>query len=433
MSSGTENITICIPTENRYQMVGEVLEKALEYYPRYGLQVIYFDTSSDDSTEKLVSKYQKKGFERLQYVRIDRSNSLDQKLFDLLRTRQEIRNSKYVWLINDSISINDRFLSDLNEKLNEDYDLIRLVPPGFGFKEDKVFTSQNEWFHQSSAGMAHMASTIMKTSLLDYADWDDLYKKYIVNDKVGMKDHGYFFTVGMYLELILKQPDFKGLLVNNRIQWRHDCRSKQGISYWNDIIFEVWAKSYCDTIFKLPDVYTDKAEVIRSSDNIIFGRFERRSLEQLRDKQLFNSDVVKEYADYWQYVSTLNISEIEKIAKENVGNSYKFDQDDWEGRLEEMEKTVCNRPIVLYGAGMQCEYTIEKLISDGFDQLIQGVAVTDTNSNVEEVKGYLVRCIDEYESLKENAIILIATKPVAADEIELSLKEKGYKNIFKLM
>ena len=82
---------------------------------------------------------------------------------------------------------------------------------------------------------------------------------------------------------------------------------------------------------------------------------------------------------------------------------------------------------------MQCEYTVEKLVADGYGSLIQGVAVTDTGSNVDEVQGYCVRCIDEYESMKANAIVLIATKPAVADEIEIILKEKGYKNTYKLM
>jgi len=436
MNDLMSDIVICIPTENRCEMVREVLEKTIDYYPQYSFRVIYYDSSDDDSTKNVVESFQNRGFHNLSWRRVSKKNSIDQKLFELFRDNAEIRNYKYIWLINDSISITPRFLSELSCKMQEEYSLIRFSPPGFGHKEDVVFTSPNEWFHETSEGMAHMASTIMNTSLLNNVEWADLYEKYVGDDKIGSNRHGYFFTVGFYLEQILREKDFKGLLVNNRIQWRYDCRLKRGKSYWNSIVFEVWAKSYAETILKLPNQYTDKEAIIRKSDNTIFGRFERENLNEFRMKGLLNIGVALEYKPYWKYVSTLSFEEIKAIASRQISETDANECCEilsWEERLEIIEKEIEKVPLIMYGAGMQCEYAVEKLICDGYGELILGIAVTAPENNVEDVQGYKVRCIDEYASLKDRAVVIIATKSEAASEIEKLLKNREYKKIYRIL
>lgn len=432
MNNNLKKIIICIPTRNRSEIVDDVLKYSAEYYFNNSLNVVYFDTSTDDSTRNVIKKYHNIGFKNISWKRVENTNSIDQKVFDIFQNNKEIRKYQYCWLINDSISIKDDFLYVLNNKLFDDYDLIRLAAPGYGKKCDQVFENQNEWFFECSVGMAHMASTIMNTRLLLNADWKYLYDRYVGNDVIGDNQHQYFFTVALYLEQILKIDNFRGLMVGNCIQWRHDSRLKNGRSYWNDCIFDVWARSYCDTILRLPDYYTRKKDVIRKSDNIIFERFEKHGLELLKIQGIFSEQIVEEYRDYWQYVSALTIEEISEIANKDI-NTIEKKNDSWEENLLAIEKTITDKPVIVFGAGMLGEYVMEMLIRDGYADKILGVAVTNAMDNVNSIMGYNVKSIGEYNNCKTTALVIISTKHDAADTIEKQLQKIGFVNISRVL
>lgn len=430
-----KEVCICIPTKDRPEMVREVLGYTLSYYTKYDFKIIYFDSSEKDDTHKVIENYIALGYDNLVWKHMDPQFCLDRKTFEILSGDEDVQKAEYIWLINDSIAIYQEALDVIAGIIEKKYDLIRLPASGEGKKEDYICTNIDEWFRVCSKGMAHMASTIMRNTLLQAdPDWEQLYEKYIASDIVGDEIHEYFFTIGLYLEQIAKLDRFSGIMLGKRMQWRRDSPYKKGKSYWNDILIDVWARSYCDTILRLPDRYTNKEEVIRCSDNIVYGRFERQSMLEYRRSGLLTKEIALKYEKYWEMVSTLPFDEILRIAsvpEEKLTEMYgskRFDYGAWEENVDRLEEVIKGKPIIIFGAGMYGSYVLKKLLQDGFAQDIAGVAVSDKSVNLDSLEGYEIQDIKEFVPVKEEAEVIVSTLPDTGLVIENTLKSMGFVN-----
>ncbi len=434
-----KKVCMCVPTKDRPEMLREVLEYEAEYYQRAGIDIAIFDSSEGDDTQSLVADFTARGFENISYHRTDPEECIDYKIISIWKECRFLREYRYIWLISDSISVYPDALNEIDRYLEEDHTLIRLPVEGSGAREDLVTTDVNEWFSSCSKGMGHMASTIMNSELLDDdIDWETLKVKYVGGNDIHSQDHGFFFTVGFYLERISKTDHFNGVLIGNRRKWRRDSPIKQGKSYWEDLVFEAWAKSYPETILKSPEIYRNKPEVIRGSDNILFGRFERQSLIGFRIRGLFSKEEVERYGEYWKYVSTLTQEELLEIAETPIEVlKHKYGEDygnvsDWKKNLLDIENRINGRNLIIYGAGLYGEYVISQLLEDGFAEQIKGIAVSDAAENVEKILDIPVRGIDQYEDIRKEALVIISTLPDTALKIKNTLQDKGYENIVLL-
>lgn len=436
---GEKDVLICIPTCDRSEMVGEVLKYELEYYTRLGLAIRYYDSSSDDQTETLIRAYQEKGYENLSYIRTESGLCIDDKIIGIWKNDKTLLDYRYIWLINDSISILEDALRVILPVLSDEYHLVRLPVMGSGSKEDMICYDTDEWFHKCSGSMAHMASTVMSTKLLTGpVDWEGLRAKYVVNGDIRSWEHGFFFTVGFYLERILDFPDFKGIMLGNCFKWRRDSELKQEMSYWTAMVFQSWGKSYCDTILRLPDAYTRKIEVIRTSDNLTVGRFEERSMLGYRFSGLYSLRVFFRLLRYWRLISDVPLRRLFLIAlepSERIKRRYgkkTFDEARWGENLRELEGRLGERPIIVYGAGLYGQRVVERLKQDGFAGRLQYVAVSDPARNIDVLFGIKVRGIRELTCLREEADVIVATLPDTAEQIKKTLRELHFQNILTL-
>ena len=431
-----KKICICVPTKDRSEMIKEVLEFERDYYRKSGVDVIFYDSSETSETESVIRGFIQEGYSNITYKRTPSKQCIDYKIIEIWSKDLELLKYDYICLMNDSISILPDSLVEIIEFAEEEYDLIRLPIEGTDNKDDFITTDIDEWFHRCSKGMAHMASTFMNTRLLmGDIDWLYLREKYVGGNDITEENHGFFFTVGFYLERISELSSFRGLKIGNRRKWRRDSPLKNGKSYWNQFVFETWAKSYVETILKTPDCYSDKEEVIKGSDNIIFGRFERQSLISLRIQGMYSTAVYYKYKKYWPYVTTLNSDDLLEIAMTPVDELKKkygdhFGQiNRWSENLSRIEAKLGEKDIIIYGAGLYGEYCVGQLIRNGYRNRIVGVAVSDESQNVDTINGIKVRNIDSFRDLKDSSIVIVATLPDTARTIQDHLRKKGYVNI----
>ena len=427
------NILMCIPTRNRAEMVKEVLEYEMEYYKRCGVSLCYYDSSDGEETWKVIEEINSKYSADIQYRRSDPALCLDYKLIEILKDMEK-EDYDYLWLINDSISIKEEMLEYVSGISEGGYDLIRLPLAGKGAAEDVVTTDPNEWFHECSQGMAHMASTVMNFSLLRQArhDWDWLREKYVGNNELD-DNHGYFFMVAFYLEQILKLEHFTGIFIGNRIKWRRDSPLKKRQIYWRDYVFQAWARSYPETILKLPKCYTDKEDVIRKSDNLSPGRFSRSMLIHYRLSGLYSYSVYKKHRKYFKYITREALKSCFVLAvlpqaflRWKYANLLAVEEE-WQENLNRIEEQIKGKKILIYGAGLYGEKVIQKLKSDGYGNQMIGVAVTETKGNVSELEKIPVHDIDYFVREKEEIFTIVCALPAAADEMKKELKKRKFK------
>lgn len=431
-----KKVLIAVPTKDRPDMVREVLEYELPYYKNFNIDICYIDSSESDNTQEVIISLSKKYDKDIIYMTKSPRLCLDYKLVDVFKDFQAMEYD-YYWLINDSISISEEMLNYVMKIVDDGYDLIRLPLAGSGNKEDFITNDVDEWFQKCSASMAHMASTIMSKALLEgNIDWDNLRKKYVNNNELDEK-HGYFFTVGFYLEQIAKLDDFKGIFIGNRFKWRRDCPLKREKSYWQDKVFETWAKSYTETILNLPNIYKNKEDVIRQSDNIRVGRFSKENLIHYRISGLYDVDTYKKYKKYLKYVTDEKQSTCEKIAKTSIEElkknypNYIKVEDSWEEKLDLIENKLVNKNIYIYGAGLYGERVVNKLICDGYSKRVKGVVVTESGINITSLLGKPVLGIDNTNFELDDYIILSAL-PKTAESMKRELDKRNIKNYIGL-
>lgn len=414
-----KKILMAVPTKERSEMVEEVLRHELPAYMRYNIDICYYDSSRDDRTMDVIGKINREYGTDICYKAESPDLCLDYKIIEMFRDFQKM-DYYYYWMINDSISMSEDLLEYVMSIIEDGYDLIRLPLSGAGNTEDYTTCDVNDWFHKCSQGMAHMASTIMGKSLLEgNIDWDGLREKYVCNNTLNDR-HGYFFTVGFYLERIARLDSFKGLLIGNRCKWRRDSPLKKNQIYWSRHVFETWAKSYPETILKLPEVYTDKEDVIRASDNITPGRFSKEMLIHYRLNGLYDKDVYAKYKDYFRYVTTETDDLCRQIAempldelKRDYPNLLSL-EDAWEDKLDIIEELVADKQLYLYGAGLYGEKVIKKLADDGYADRIQGVVVSTKKDNVKQLCNVDIYGIDDVPITEDTYFILCALPGTAS-------------------
>ena len=110
-----EGVCICIPTRNRAEMVKEVLEYTRPYYADYRFKILYFDSSDNDETRKVVEAHKEAGYCNLMWKSMDTALCLDRKTFEIFKEDEEVHLADYIWLINDSIAITKDALETIGE------------------------------------------------------------------------------------------------------------------------------------------------------------------------------------------------------------------------------------------------------------------------------------------------------------------------------
>lgn len=432
-----KKLLICTPTCNRPDIIEEVLRFESDYYIDYDFDIAYYDSGSNDDTKNIIDRYRKSFGDRISYNRTPYDQCLDYKLVDILKSADR-KKYDYIWLIGDSISITKEALDIILPILEEDYDLVRTPLAGAGSTEDVICTDTQEWFERCSGSMAHMVSTIMSTRLLfdNEDEWNRLSDKYIVCNELCDR-HGYFYMVAFYLERILVIDNFRGIMIGNRVKWRRDSPLKGMRSYWMDELFDVWIRSYAETILALPDIYHNKEEVIRKSDNIMIGRFSPSMLARYRINGQYNSRVFRRYKKYFPLVTNSSVFMCGIIAGlpvfilKWVYGSNRYSEAEWEDSLADMKGSIKDRRIIIYGAGLYGERVL-KYTSKNWRNEIIGVAVTNKSDNMDHVNGVKVYPIDELTDYRREAYVIIATLPDAARSITKVLKKKKFRNYISL-
>ena len=207
--------------------------------------------------------------------------------------------------------------------------------------------------------------------------------------------------------------------------------------YWSEYVFEAWGKSYPETILKLPDIYTNKEDVIRSSDNIRVGRFSKEMLIHYRLNGMYDEKKFEKYRSYFQYITDETEDTCHRISIEPVENlkqcysHLSLLEGDWEKKLETIERTLGKSNIYLYGAGLYGERAAQKLSQDGYVSFIKSILVTNAEINITSLCGIPVQSIKNV-TVKKDEKIIICTLPKTAEMIKKELMKRNIRNYIGL-
>ena len=130
-----------------------------------------------------------------------------------------------------------------------------------------------------------------------------------------------------------------------------------------------------------------KTLIISSLGIIAGGRFSKEMLIHYRLNGLYDEAKFEKYKKYFKYVSDVSAEECMEIARIPV-DKLRTDyanlisvEEQWDFKLEQIERNIINQSIYLYGAGLYGEKVALKLKEDGYGEYIKGILVTNTQDN----------------------------------------------------
>lgn len=292
------DIVICMPTYNRPELVEDTLKYELSALKEFGIDIYVYDSSNNDLTENIVNIYINKGYDNLYYVKLDCNITLKDKVFSIYNFYGFKREYKYLWLKNDVFGIRDTILNKISEYYNEKYNLILINNRDNEKIGIKKYNNINEFFDDCAWRSTLFGSVILRCDLIKEVSLKELEKKY------GDIE---FYHVGLYFESISHIKDFNAIHIGTEDGIIYS-NLKKG-SYWEKKLFQVWCYCWQESIYKLPNIYINKALTIKKL-GVLSELFSRTGIINARIKGIYNFKIYKKYINRILKISNLKKSEL---------------------------------------------------------------------------------------------------------------------------
>ena len=292
-----KKLAVIVPTANRPKSIEYYLQQVGRAHEFYGIDLIFYDSSDDDSTKRVVEEFTEGKCEHIIYERytggfdgitIDEKGTTAYSVFS--------RKYKYVWMSRDSWVID---IAGIRKKflyyIRKSPDAIVLYSPvedekHIGYRE---YTDCTELFRDSCCHMAILGATVFSSEfMLRVLQNQPLDKK---------KNYGMWQPIAMFAQWAEQPMYVIGDTINYYYRSIHSSEvsfyNKSGNSLWQ------WGENWYTLIHGLPSVYdAHKAGVYKFQ---IAGFTPTRLNESLimRTTGSLTFGKVKQYAEYLPLVS----------------------------------------------------------------------------------------------------------------------------------
>lgn len=297
-----KKLVVIVPTANRPKNIRYYLQQVGKAHEFYGIDLIFYDSSDDDETERIVKEFTGGKCEHIIYERYTGGFdgiSIDEK--GITAYAKYSQQYEYLWMTRDGwiININNIYLK-LGEYLEKKPDAVVLYAPGediqgIGYKE---YSSCTELFRDSCRRMTVLGTCFFSSSFM---------QKVLENHPLDMKvNYGMWQPIAMFAQWAA-QPlfvisDTTYFYIGNIFGTEKSFWNKSGRALWQ--ITENWYT----LISHLPDIYeNDKPEVLKIG-HAIFTPFAFRQQLIMRTTGSLTFGKVKRYAKYLPLVSNHSLA-----------------------------------------------------------------------------------------------------------------------------
>ena len=279
-----KKMLIAIPTYNRPEIVKYFLDKLANYINNCtNLYLGFYDSSSNDETEKTVRPFLN---EKITYKRYNKGFS-EEKGYDILLT--EGSKYDYIWFSSDRKVLKiDTIIPMIADDINHGIDLIL-------FSNNRINKEKQEISSLFEVGLqffeiVNLSKTIIGRRAISHMSIHDVYWKYI----------GSHFALQAALVDFCGCNDFVGVQYKLRDQEIAETGSIPFVHEWGETAVWQWSKSWCDTVEKLPNSYSDiKEQVIHQNHMFSFKKVLAR---RASGTEFYNRDINK----YKTYIKRIN-------------------------------------------------------------------------------------------------------------------------------
>lgn len=400
-------LAVCIPTYRRPEVIRELMENMVFQYIHHSFDIYIYDSSEDDSTEKVVRDWMPK-YTGLHYVRIDSSIHSNQKVYNIFREFGQLQEYDYLWVCSDYIRWTKNVLDSVCSCADQGYDII--VPNYQDVEKigNKEYFDKNALFLDCAWHMTLFGAVVLKVStMLTEVNWNALMEKYMVPDCIN---HSH---VAFYFEKLTGMTDWKAVHLSFA---KSDMLVSAFRKYsgWHREAFYVWCHCWPAMIYRLPECYSNKTKVIKKI-GVNAGILSFDNLKKLRRQDIFNNEIYNCYKNQWHDLTNVPVFVLwglSKIPSEWIDRK----ESKKEKRLKARIKKFCKKydRIYIFGAGRKAgRYTA---YMNEMNLSFNAYLVSETVDNVREKEGHPVIRFDKKLVDNGNVGILLALNEENAKE-----------------
>lgn len=294
-----KKLAVIVPTANREDTIDSWLFNCVHDAQKYSVDLIVYDSSSDDNTRQVTQKYTDDGFDVVKYIRYDGifdGFSLDHKVIAAYKDFADFY--EYIWLIRDGlIPLIGSFYNKLNDYMSKKVQCIivdalyrnyyQTIEKEYVRVEDAQRLLADQAHRLQTLGMLILSSRIALELIENVPLNDDVYSlwqmaaplHYFVKKQFKIVYYvGYTFTY------------------NRKIPKKHFWQSGHKM-------FEQWGYRWCNVIDKLPSQYDKVKDEVYKIYTVDFHPFTLKTVVSLRVYENMNYKTVKKYSKYLEKVT----------------------------------------------------------------------------------------------------------------------------------
>ena len=300
-------MAVVIVTANRYRAVDSWLYTSADGFYRMGVDIIVYDSSSDDKTEAVTRNFQIDGFDNVKYERWTGEwdgFSLDQKVIDAYKIFMD--EYDYLWMMRDGLIIMPGCIEEIEKHLISEPDVLVVNDKWRSFKEkgSKEYTNPVEMFSELCMEMTVLGVNIVKC-------------KFIRNvlEEIPLergKTYSLYQPIAFF-RYFGNHPDInaKSAVMENLFSYNASASAK---SFWSKKTFEQWGNHWYNLICNLPSCYNRYKKDVLRIELWDFRPFSQERLMGLRSESAFSYSIYKEYKDILPKVCDTDIKLVFLIA-----------------------------------------------------------------------------------------------------------------------
>ncbi len=283
------NMVIVIPTCNRCTSIDYLLFKVIKELWFFGIDIVVYDSSSDDKTEAVVKNFILDGYDNIIYKRYGGAFdgfSIDQKVIGAL---QEHLAYDYIWIMQDEFVPTLRSVYDKLLKIFRDRPEVVVVDSSCRNNGDHYIKKYNDcslFFLENMARATVMGCLILSNNTAHYA-----IEHYAIdqsNYSLWLTTVPFYYCAEKHTSPILYIDDI----------FEYNIASTKN-SFWNKSgrAFEQWGYRWDMIINALPSVYDEYKPLVEKIEMSDFHPFSMESLLRMRGNGGLTIRLVRKYQD----------------------------------------------------------------------------------------------------------------------------------------
>lgn len=302
-------LVMSVPTCDHPESVEDVLARYAEVYHRYGLDLYYYDSSSDGRTKEVIQNYRDMGYDNLYYIPVDPLRPVPTKIERIMTLDGIQKEYEYMWLLKDRCGAGEKFLQLLYRAMEEPHDLI-FKDNGAESSEQELLMCRDvdEFYHKCGTWATNMGNAIyhVKSMLRGDFDMTEFYNRH----GEYKKQFPHFLII--FEQLAKKRDPNICLLAGKNIAL---YQSGKSTSSWHEERIYVWGTLWIQANEILPECYTRREDVIKQTASLPWILDDIGALVDLHDKGILTPEYYQEIKGFWTRVSNIPLATLRQIAE----------------------------------------------------------------------------------------------------------------------